>query len=72
MEKSRSEEVECCANCTHCVSIPKNNRYGDIEHFCLVTGYFLHGIKKDKNKVRRYTPGGGELKCRYERKNNTK
>ena len=60
--------VECCANCKHCVSIPKNNRYNDVEHFCMITGYFLHGINKDRHKVKHFTPGGKELECKYERK----
>lgn len=59
--------TECCANCRHCVVKPKNNRYGDMEYFCLITGYFLIGAYKDRNKVKRYTPGGRELECRYER-----
>lgn len=60
--------VECCANCKHCMDIPKNNSYGDIEHLCLVNGYYVHGINKDRNKVKHFTPGGKELECKYERK----
>lgn len=60
-------EVECCANCRNCISMPKNNRYGDVEHFCLVNGYFLHGIQKDRNKLKRFTPGGKKLECHYEK-----
>lgn len=59
--------VECCMNCKHRVSIPKNNSYGDVEHFCLKTGYFLHGVNKDRHKVKRFSPSGRELKCEYER-----
>lgn len=59
--------VECCANCKYLVSTPKNNSYGDVDNFCLVTGYYLHGINKDRNKVKRFTPSGKELKCKYER-----
>ena len=59
--------VECCANCKYCVSTPKNNRYGDVEHFCLATGYYLYGVNKDRNKVKRFAPGGKELECKYER-----
>jgi len=62
------ELIECCANCKHCIGTPKNNSYGDIEYFCFVTGYFLHGVNKDRHTVRRFTPGGKELECRYERK----
>lgn len=60
--------VECCANCKHLISTPKNNRYGDMEHFCMVTGYFTHGIDKDRNKVKHFTPGGKVLECKYERR----
>lgn len=59
--------VECCANCKHCISTPKNNRYGDVEHFCIVTGYYIHGANKDRNTVKRFSPGGKELVCKYER-----
>lgn len=58
--------TECCANCRHCVSTPKNNRYGDMEHFCISMGYFVHWIYKDRNKFRHLTPGGRELTCDYE------
>ena len=60
--------IECCANCKHCIDFPKNNRYGDVEHLCLVTGYFTHGINKDRNKVKHFSPGGKELECKYERR----
>lgn len=59
--------TECCINCKHCIATPKNNRYGDIEYFCIATGYFLHGVTKDRNKVKRYSPGGKELECQYEK-----
>lgn len=60
--------IECCANCKHCLDIPKNNTYGDIEHLCLVNSYYVHSVNKDKNKLKRFSPGGKELECRYERK----
>lgn len=60
--------IECCANCKYCIDEPTNNRYGDIKHFCLVTGYYTHGINKDRTKIKHYTPGGKELECKYERK----
>ena len=60
--------IECCANCKHLISTPKNNRYGDMEHFCMVTGYLTHQINKDRNKIKRFTPGGKELECKYERR----
>lgn len=30
------------------------------EQIALATGYYLFGVNKDRNKVNRYTPGGGE------------
>lgn len=60
--------IECCSNCKKCVSTPKNNRYGDVEHFCLATGYYLFGVNKDRNKINRYTPGRKKLVCSYERR----
>lgn len=62
------QEVECCLNCKYCVSFPRNNRYGDIDYFCMVTEFFLHGVKKDRNKFERFTPGGRKLECKYERR----
>lgn len=65
----RSDDVtECCGTCKYLVDIPTNNRYGDVKYFCLVTGYFTTNIHKNRNKVKRFTPGGKELKCKYERK----
>lgn len=48
--------------------MPRNNRYGDTDNFCMYLGYYCTGIYKDRNKVRHFTPGGRELKCNYERK----
>lgn len=62
------KDIPCCANCKHLVQTPKNNRYGDMENFCMVTGYFCIGIHKDVRNYRRFTPGGKELICRYEKK----
>lgn len=61
--------IECCANCKKCIAIPRNNRYGDIDYFCIATGYYLHGILKDRSKVKRFSPGGKELECQYEASN---
>lgn len=61
-------EVECCANCKHLVAFPRGNSYGDVDYLCLVTGYYCHGIRKDRNKVEHYSPGGKKLECRYERR----
>lgn len=70
MSKRQEELTECCANCRHCLAYPRNNRYRDIDHLCAVSGYFVTGIHKDRNKVRGFSPGGRELECRYERKQN--
>lgn len=64
----KNEDIDCCANCRYCADRPKNNRYGDIEHFCMATGYLMVGVNKDIHKVRHFTPGGRELVCKYERK----
>ena len=60
-----SRPVKCCRNCEYLVESQKNNHYGDIEHFCLLTGYFTSGIDRDISKIKRYTPGGRELKCQW-------
>lgn len=66
MEKK--SEKKCCLNCRYLVQIPKNNRYGDIETICAATGYFCGALDKETNTVRRTTPGGKELVCRFEKK----
>lgn len=66
--KVKKEEVECCQNCRYCIGFPKDNKYGDIDYMCGIDGYYLASITADRNKVRRYTVGGKELECRYERK----
>lgn len=66
MEKK--SEKKCCLNCRYLVQIPKNNRYGDIETLCAATGYFCGALDKETNTVRRTTPGGKELVCRFEKK----
>ncbi len=62
-------EVKCCKNCMNLIECPRNNRHNDIDHFCMATGYFTHGIDKDITKVKRYSPGGKELVCQYRPKN---
>ena len=62
--------IKCCATCRHLVQTPKNNRYGDVENFCIATGYYCIAIYKDREKIGMYVPGGKKLECRYERKNN--
>ena len=60
-----SNEKQCCRNCSNLVEFPRNNRYGDIDYLCRVTGYFASGIDRDVTKVKRYSPGGKELECRW-------
>ncbi len=60
--------IDCCANCKHCLEYPRGNRYGDIDYMCAINGYYLRSINKDISKIKRLTPGGRELECRYERK----
>ena len=62
-----NKNIECCSNCKHCLSYPRNNSYGDVDHLCSVHGYFLHGIDKDRHTIERYSPGGKKLTCKYER-----
>ena len=57
--------IKTCRNCANLMNIPKNNKYGDVEHFCLATGYLTSGIDTDITKVKRYSPGGKELKCEW-------
>ncbi len=59
---------KCCRNCKNLAEIPKKNNYGDINHFCLITGYFVSSIDKDTTKVERYSPGGKKLNCKWEEK----
>ena len=58
----------CCLTCKSLVEFPRNNRYGDMDHLCIKTGYFTHGTTKDVAKVKRYAPGGRELPCKWEPK----
>ncbi len=60
--------MKCCDNCKNLIEYPKNNRYHDIVYLCLVTGYFVHGRDKDISKIKRYSPGGKELKCSWKPK----
>lgn len=62
------DNIDCCANCKHLLAFPKNNSYGDVDHLCIKTSYYCSGIYKDIHKYKRYSPGGKELKCEYERK----
>ena len=60
--------IECCINCKNCLDYPRGNKYEDVDHLCIVNGYFVMGVHKDRTKVKRYSPGGRELQCKYERK----
>ena len=31
------DNFECCANCRYLVSFPRNNKYNDNDHLCLIT-----------------------------------
>lgn len=60
--------VKCCTNCKHCVAIPRNNSYNDIDYLCVVNSYFITNIHKDISKIKHFTFGGRELECKYESK----
>lgn len=62
------DQTECCATCKYCLAYPRENRYGDVDYLCAVTGYFMHSIHKDIHTIRQFSPGGRELECRYQRK----
>lgn len=66
MMDEQKKFVKCCRNCRNLISIPKDNRFNDVDHYCMVSTYFTHGIDKDITKIKRYTPGGKELECRWE------
>jgi hypothetical protein len=65
-----SNDIECCANCKHRLDYPRNNKYGNVDHLCIISGYFIIEIYKDNRKVKGYSPGGRELECKYERNDN--
>ena len=60
--------IKCCNTCKHLIAFPRNNGYGDVDYLCIKTGYFVHGRDKDVSKVKRFSPGGKELKCEWENK----
>lgn len=61
------DDIECCANCRYRLDYPRNNKYGDVDYLCVISGYFMIDIYNDNRKIKRYSPGGKELKCRYEK-----
>ncbi len=69
MKKRTGTMTKCCRNCANLIDYPKNNHYGDVKHLCIVTGYFATGIDKDISKIKRYSPGGRELQCKWKGKN---
>lgn len=60
--------LKCCANCRNHAFLLKENRYKDIETFCMVNGYFTSYIFKDIRKIKIYSPGGKELECKFQQK----
>ena len=64
-----ADSIKTCRKCRHLAAYPRNNSYHDVDYLCLKTGYFCSGIDKDITKVKRYSPGGRELKCEFESKN---
>jgi len=65
-KKPGDQIIKCCRNCKHLLDFPRNNHYNDVDHFCIMTGYFTHGIDKNIEKIKRYSPGGKELPCNFE------
>ena len=68
----KTEIIKCCRNCRNLIESPRNNRYNDVDHFCIVTGYLTTGIDRDITKIKRYSPGGKELECEWEEKKMSK
>ena len=65
--KKNKSDIKCCATCKYCLSIPRNNRYGDIDYLCYIDGYFILSIYKDITKIKHYSPGGKVLDCKYKK-----
>lgn len=64
-------QIECCANCRYMLEYPRNNQYRDVDYLCAATGYFVHGIHKNRKEVKSYSPGGKKLVCKYKKKEET-
>lgn len=60
--------VECCMNCKYCIGIPRNNKYQDMDYLCFISSYYVNSIDKKRSEIKRFTPGGRELKCKYKQK----
>lgn len=60
--------IKCCDNCANLIPYPRNNKYSDVDYLCIKTGYFVSGRDKDITKVKRYSPGGKELECKWKSK----
>lgn len=63
-----SVQKKCCRTCANLAQFPKKNHYGDIDYFCLSTGYYCSGVDRNISEVKRYSPGGKELKCEWKGK----
>lgn len=44
--------IKSCYNCKHCIAIPRNNRYNDIDYLCVVNSYFTIDIHKDISRIK--------------------
>lgn len=64
-DSERGMIKKCCRNCYNLIDYPKKNSYNDVQHLCIVTGYFTTGIDKDITKIKRFSPGGKKLKCEW-------
>ena len=61
------EIIKCCKNCKWLEHMPKKNRYGDVEHFCLLSGMtiFSKDTEKDLTKYQATTKWARD-NCRFE------
>ena len=64
----KDEPYKTCNNCKNLIPCPRNNKYGDVDYLCIISGYFVVGRDKNIEKVKRYSPGGKELSCKWEGK----
>ena len=70
LKTTRSNEINF-KGLTDQRSVYFNSRNADTGEYAnttsdLITGYYLHGVNKDRNKIKHFTPGGKELECKYE------
>ena len=59
--------VKCCANYMWYVDIPKNNRYGDVDHVFIKSGMYMtrKDSKKDLTKYQ-FTGKWARERCSFE------